>query len=337
MDLALRPEDVELCAALDALLSKESAPARVRAAEALGFDPELWQALVAVGVPALAAGPDAAGAEQLVLIAEQAGRHLASAPVVESLVTARLLDRAPAGAVTDLAAAAASGRIITLAPQETAATTALLVPAGAVADTVLCYDGGELAAVTSPAPMVAAPNLGSLALADRDLTAGTRTVLATGAAAAALVDQARCEWQLLTAAQLIGLAARALEMAVDYVRGRVIFDRPVATFQTVAHRLADHATAVDGGRLLVQEAAWARDVGSPRADELAAMAYCFAAETALAVAADSLHYHGGYGFTLEYDIQLYYRRARAYPLVRGSVAQEYQALANRLYGMGGSS
>ncbi|RAY16923.1 acyl-CoA dehydrogenase [Actinomadura craniellae] len=335
MDLALDPEDEEMVAVLAALLSKESSTDRVRAAEGLGFDPALWAALHGLGVPELALGPDAATAGRLVLIAEQAGRHLASAPVVETLVTARLLGRCGGPAADALAARCAAGAIATLVPHPTGAARAELVPAGAVAEIVLRYDGDALTAVLADPPLRAAPNLGDLPLADRDLTAGPVEPLARGGRAREAFEDARRDWQLLTAAQLVGLAARALELGVEYVRERQVFGRPVGAFQTVAHTLADHATAVDGARLLVREAAWAADVHDPRAAALTSMAFCFAADQAVAVAGDSLHYHGGYGFTLDYDIQLYYRRARAHPLVWGPVQREYQRLADRLFGAAG--
>jgi len=349
MDLAPRSDDEELVAAFDALLAKKSSVAQVREAEVLGFDPELWSALVAMGVPALAAATDeqyadAADLRQLVLIAETAGRHLVSAPLVESLVTRRLLAHCVAAGSTGsttgksaaaLAARADEGAVVTLALHPADGPTATLVPAGAVADAVIALVGSRLVATVAPAPGTATPNLGSLPLADRDLTAGETVTLATGDEAAAIFAAAQRDWQLLTAAQLVGVGARALEIGVDYVKGRVIFDRPVGSFQTVAHRLADHVATLDGARLLVLEAAWASDENRAEQVALTKSAFCFAAETALAVASDSLHYHGGYGFTLEYDIQLYYRRARAYPLVWGSVRREYQAVADALYVEGG--
>jgi alkylation response protein AidB-like acyl-CoA dehydrogenase len=330
MDLALRPEDEELVSTLNVVLAKESSTTRVRAAEDLGFDPALWATLNDIGVPALALGPDAATAGQLVLISELAGRHLASAPVVESLVTARLLERCGGPAADAIGARCADGQIATLVLHPTREPKPELVPAGAVADVVLRYDGDVLAAFVAAPPMVASANLGGMPLADRDLDAGEPVARAEQARLA--FDAAQQEWQLLTAAQLVGLAARALEIAVEYVRERKVFDRPVGSFQTVSHRLADHATAIDGARLLVQEAAWAVDVHDPRSRALSTMAFCYAADQAVAVAADGLHYHGGYGFTCEYDIQLYYRRARAYPLVWGSVQREYQRLADQLFG-----
>jgi alkylation response protein AidB-like acyl-CoA dehydrogenase len=327
MDLALREEDTELVAAFDALLAKKSSTARVRAAERLGFDPDLWAALVDAGVPAMAVGEDAADLRQLTLIAEVAGRHLASAPVIETLVTTRLLEQCG----SDLLARAESGTIVTLALHPHTGPTASLVPAGAVAEAVIALQDDRLTATLSPAPGIAVANLGAQPLADRDLTVGETVTLATGERAVALYAAARRDWQVLTAAQLVGLAARALEIGVDYVTQRVLFDRPVGSFQTVAHRLADHVAVIDGARLLVQQAAWSAD--TDRADTVATalMAFCFAAEQSLAVASDCLHYHGGYGFTLEYDIQLYYRRARAYPLVGGSVRRAYAELAAALY------
>ena len=339
MDLALSPEDTDLAGALSTLLANDSSPARVRAAEKLGFDPVLWGNLNAFGVPSLAAGTtaDAATMQQLALVAGQSGRHLASAPVVESLVTTRLLSRCPGEAADGLLARVLSGSVATLVLHPTNRATAPLVPAGAVADIVLHYDGSDLKAVVNRPPMVASPNLGDLPLADRDLSSGDTALLASGDTARELFVTAQRDWQLLTAAQLVGLAGRALEIGVDNVKGRIIFDRPVGAFQTVAHRLADQATNLDGAQLLVQEGAWAVDVSDSRAGGLAKMAFCFAAEQALAIAGDSLHYHGGYGFSLEYDIQLFYRRARAYPLVWGSVKQEFQALADELFSDAGTN
>jgi alkylation response protein AidB-like acyl-CoA dehydrogenase len=332
MDLKLAPEAAELVAALDAVLARESNAARVRTAEPLGFDHALWQALSDLGIPALALDTDVATDELLAALAETAGTYLASAPIVETLVTASLLAQCPGDGAARLVTMVNKGAIATIVLREISDHRARLVPAGAIADIVIAFDGADLIAVIEPAPMVAVANVGSLPLADRELRDGERVVLASGVDAHKLYTSALRRWQLLTSAALVGLSRRALDIAVDYVKGRVIFDRPVASFQTVAHRLADHATDLDGARLLVQEAAWAGDTGLDRAHALATMAFCFTGEKATAIVGDALHYHGGYGFTLEYDIQLYYRRARAWPQVWGSMAQEWQALADELYG-----
>jgi alkylation response protein AidB-like acyl-CoA dehydrogenase len=111
------------------------------------------------------------------------------------------------------------------------------------------------------------------------------------------------------AAQAMGGAERALELAVQYAKDRQQFDKPLGAFQAISHYLADAATTVDGGKTLVYEAAWARANGKP-VDRLAPMAKLFACQTYRDVTAMAQQVFGGVGFTLEYDIQLYFRRAK---------------------------
>jgi alkylation response protein AidB-like acyl-CoA dehydrogenase len=114
---------------------------------------------------------------------------------------------------------------------------------------------------------------------------------------------------ILLAAQAMGGAERALELAVDYAKERVQFDKPLGAFQAISHYLADAATLVDGGRTLVWEAAWAHASGRS-VERLAPMAKLFACQTFRDVTAMAQQVFGGVGFTLEYDIQLYFRRAK---------------------------
>jgi alkylation response protein AidB-like acyl-CoA dehydrogenase len=114
---------------------------------------------------------------------------------------------------------------------------------------------------------------------------------------------------VLLAAQAMGGAERALEITVDYAKTRHQFDKPLGAFQALAHYLADAATLVDGGRTLVHEAAWALATGRP-IDRLAPMAKLFACQTYREVTAMAQQVHGGIGFTVEYDIQLFFRRAK---------------------------
>jgi alkylation response protein AidB-like acyl-CoA dehydrogenase len=82
------------------------------------------------------------------------------------------------------------------------------------------------------------------------------------------------------------------------------------------------------------KAAWAWDIEGDRRDELTLMAFLFAAEAAYETCHASMQFHGGYGFTLEYDIQLYFRRAKAWPLVIGPTRDIYRRLACARYGGG---
>ena len=114
---------------------------------------------------------------------------------------------------------------------------------------------------------------------------------------------------VLLAASAVGGAQRCLEETVDYAKQRVQFDKPLGAFQALAHYMADASTRIDGGRTLVHQAAWAADHGGDAA-RLAPMAKLFACQTYRDVTATCQQVWGGVGFTVEYDIQLYFRRAK---------------------------
>jgi alkylation response protein AidB-like acyl-CoA dehydrogenase len=114
---------------------------------------------------------------------------------------------------------------------------------------------------------------------------------------------------ILLAAYAIGGARYAFEITLQYSKDRHQFDQPLGAFQAISHYLADASTTVEGGTILVHEAAWARSEGRP-VDKLAPMAKLFACQTFRDVTAMAQQVFGGVGFTVEYDIQLYFRRAK---------------------------
>jgi alkylation response protein AidB-like acyl-CoA dehydrogenase len=114
---------------------------------------------------------------------------------------------------------------------------------------------------------------------------------------------------ILAAAQANGGAEQALEITCEYAKERQQFGKPLASFQAISHYLADAATLVSGGTTLAYEAAWARSVGKS-VERLAPMAKLFACQTYRDVTAMAEQVWGGVGFTIEYDIQLYFRRAK---------------------------
>jgi alkylation response protein AidB-like acyl-CoA dehydrogenase len=122
-------------------------------------------------------------------------------------------------------------------------------------------------------------------------------------------DRAMHDGVILLAAYAMGGAERALDITVQYAKDRKQFDKPLGAFQAISHYLADAATAIDGGKTLVYEAAWARSTGRP-IERLAPMAKLFACQTWRDVTAMCQQVWGGVGFTIEYDIQLYFRRAK---------------------------
>jgi alkylation response protein AidB-like acyl-CoA dehydrogenase len=333
MDLRATEEQTQLVEAFASLYEAAAPPDRVRAVEPLGHSPELWERLIATGVVEMAVPEEAGGGGasllDLALVAEQHGRFVAPAPVVEAQVAARLLSRLPAAADA-LAAVLGGPQLVTLAVRPARDGIATLVPAGAVADAVVALDDDRLVLVAVPSNVRHVINTGSMPLAD--IAVGdAATVLASGADALTAYATALDEWRVLTSAALVGIAQRALEIAVAYVKERHAFGQPIGGFQGVAHRLADRATEVDGAQLLAREAAWAAAEDPQRAAELAAMAFGFAADTARDTTYYALHFHGGYGFMLEYDAQLYFRRARAWAGVLGEPRDAYRRVADLRY------
>lgn len=173
-------------------------------------------------------------------------------------------------------------------------------------------------------------NLGASPLAD--LTLGECLELVAGPGVAECFEIATDEWLVLTAGVLVGLSTAAHEIVCGYVRERRAFGQVVGSYQGVAHPLANDATDLDGARLLVHEAAWALGTGQARGRELAAMAFAFASEAAERATYDAIHFHGGYGFMLEHDVQLFYRRARGWARVWGDAETGYRRAANARYG-----
>jgi alkylation response protein AidB-like acyl-CoA dehydrogenase len=114
---------------------------------------------------------------------------------------------------------------------------------------------------------------------------------------------------ILLSAQAIGGAEKTLEITVEYAKERKQFDKPLGAFQSLAHYMADSSTTIEGGRVLVYEAAWNRAQGRP-ITRFAPMAKLFCCETYRETTRVCEQIWGGVGFTIEYDIQLYFRRAK---------------------------
>ena len=118
---------------------------------------------------------------------------------------------------------------------------------------------------------------------------------------------------ILVAAQAVGAAEATHALTTEYAKERHQFDKPIGSFQAISHYLADGITAIDGARVLVHRAAWTRDEGRDVAS-LAPMAKLFATQTCRDVTGVAIQVHGGMGFTVECDAQLYFRRAKSWQL-----------------------
>jgi alkylation response protein AidB-like acyl-CoA dehydrogenase len=314
----------------------------VRRAEPLGHDDKLWQELVSLGVPAMAADPAAGGGgatvAQLAVAAEELGRALAPVTVTEHQLAASAVAHPDPAPFADVIA---GETVATLALRRSVDGWWRTVPGAAVAGVVVGMHRDRLVAIRQNPPGTAPPNLGSQALADVRLDDADLEPLGDGALHADLADR----WRVLTAASLVGLSESALEIGMSYVLERKQFGVPIGTFQAVQHGLADLPGLIAGARLLTGKAAWALDQPGAGAVDvgmndithgsaLASMAVLFAAEVAERVTDRALHFQGGYGVARESEIQLHYRRGRAWPLALGPAHLERRRLASLLFAGG---
>jgi alkylation response protein AidB-like acyl-CoA dehydrogenase len=303
---------------------KRCPPAVVRAAEPLGFDRRLWEDLWETGAPLIGVAREHGGGGgdlvDLALVAAEYGRRLAPVPFVEHAATARLL----AALGGDPAVFAMSPTVATLALHDGDAPQ--LIPAGAIATTIVTIGRAGLEVVMPDAPLAAVPNLGNAPVATLDPGMGRRRVLATGACAERAHRRAVAEWKVLTAAALVGLGEAVFETGVEYAKQRRAFGVAIGAFQAVSHALGDVAVDLEGARNLVWKAAWSAQHDDPIAPVATSRAWLHATRTANRAGAVTIHTLGGVGVTLESDAHRYFRRAKGWPLVAGDPSNDLERL-----------
>ena len=119
------------------------------------------------------------------------------------------------------------------------------------------------------------------------------------------------------AAQALGLASGAYELALEYSKQRKAFGKEISRHQAIAFKLADMATEIDAARLLCLRAAWLKDNGM-NYDREGAMAKVFASETAMKTTTEAVQVHGGYGFVKEYHVERLMRDAKITQIYEGT-------------------
>ncbi len=134
------------------------------------------------------------------------------------------------------------------------------------------------------------------------------------------------------AAQAVGAAQGALELAMRYVKERRAFEQPIANFQGVQFMIAEMATKIEAARCITYEACRAIDNGKVD-PELSAMAKWYSARIAVEVADDALQLHGGYGYFDEYPISKFYRDVRVLEIYEGAREIEKWLIGRRLLGV----
>ena len=319
MRFLLDTEQRDFAAGLDAMLGAAGTPA-VNRARAAG-DPApalaLWRRLAELGVPALAV-PERHGGTglmpvELALACVELGRHAVPGPLVETFAAAVLLD--------DSGAADEDARHLPwVATGETLLSLALPqhgTPYAAdadLADAVFQVEGETLYAATVPElpqdSLDPSRRLFPPAPGGDPHGAGLRITESA--------DHAAAVARLCTAAMALGTGRHLLAETVSYVGTRVQFGVPVGGFQAVKHRLADVLLQLEFAEPLLLGAAVALRDGGPSAARDLAAAKAACGEAGYAAAKAALHLHGAIGYTEEFDLSLWIRRARVLRTAWGS-------------------
>jgi alkylation response protein AidB-like acyl-CoA dehydrogenase len=330
VDFELSPDQQALRDAATDLLAGRSPTAVVRMAVDRRGEPDraLWGAMVDQGWCGLAVpeklGGVGLGWVEAAIVLEQVGAHVAPAPVLGQMVALDALADTAWGPplIAGEAVGACAARLdepCVYAP----AADLVVVPED---DRLMAIDLRERPPAAEPA-MDVTRQLGWLrspALVD-----APRVEVAGPAAIAPHLDVGAVAY----AAELLGLAQRALDMAVAYAKDRVQFGRPIGSFQAVKHRCADMLVDVEGMRSAVYWAAWTLG-NADAADEeraiAASTAKSWCSDAASRVLASALQVHGGIGFTWEHDLHLYLKRAHLDAAAFGDATHHRARLARLL-------
>jgi butyryl-CoA dehydrogenase len=133
------------------------------------------------------------------------------------------------------------------------------------------------------------------------------------------------------AAQALGIAQAAYDVARSYAQERHAFGQRIANFQAIQWKLADMSTEIDAARLLVYRAAWLKATGAPHTEE-GAKAKLFASEMARRQTAEAIQILGGYGYTKEFPVERYYRDAKITEIYEGTSEIQRLVIARQILG-----
>jgi alkylation response protein AidB-like acyl-CoA dehydrogenase len=308
---------------MDASFTAEQEELRREARAFLDANPEpTWAQLAELGWTGVSVPEEQGGAglgflEEAVL-AEELGRALAPGPWLTTIV---LLSALPAELQAEVAAGEASWALALdeLVPGLDGATRVAIVGGDGIWE-LEGFDRNVLTTMDETRP------LGVVVGGDP----GRRL------ADSSLLPTLRARLLALLALEAAAVGARALELAVEYVRSREQFGRPIGVYQAISHPLATSYAELELARSLALWAAWAVSEDEPYAPLVAAAAKSQAAEAAVAACERSIQAHGGIGFTWEHVLHRLYKRAQGIQTLDASPAQLRAEVATALLdGQGG--
>jgi len=372
MDFAFDGDQQLLKNAARNFLDDQCTPAVVRGLwnDARGESETMWKDMAQLGWLGLALpesyGGSGLGAVETAIVLEEMGRAAYPGPYLPTMLTAQVIAAAGSAAQKDrwLPAIATGDARATIAfvdaelswdPRAVAtradkvgsgwrlAGTKQFVPWAHVADVIVVPartpDGLTLfliepaAARLTPRPVMAI-DLGtrwsSLDLAS--VSVGADAILGAPGRGERVLGDALRRAAVAAAAEMLGAARRCLDMAVGYAKVREQFGQPIGSFQAIRHKCADMLLEVENSHSAVYYAAWAQTAAADDAELAASVAKAYVGEAARRVCGDALQVHGGIGFTWEYDLHLYLKRAKALEPMYGDADWHREQILHRVAG-----
>ncbi len=198
-------------------------------------------------------------------------------------------------------------------------------------------EGVSLFAVPASAPGVERRALGTMDQTRKQAEIGLSDVRVP---ASALLGEEHEGWRVLRktldlaavalAAEQVGGAQRCLDLSVAYAKQRVQFGRPIGSFQAIKHKCADMLLLVESARSASYFAGWAASEDDAELPVAASLAKAYCSDAYFRCAAESIQIHGGVGFTWEYDVHLYFKRARSSAILLGDASHHRELVAQRI-------
>ena len=366
MDFSFSPDQQLLKNSARAFLDEHVKPVHVRALwdDPRGESEALWKEMAQLGWLGLAlpeeAGGSALGLVETAILQEELGRAACPSPYLPTVLAAMAIDRFGSAAQKNRWLPAVAGgsaratvalmerdldwdaRSIQTRAEERGGKVVLtgvkqFVPWAHVADVILvpALAGASpaLFAVETSAPGVSVTPLTSM---DPGLRLSTVTLEGAAVATEARLPSGGALDFLLqrgaigAAAEMLGAARRCLDMAVDYAKVREQFGQPIGSFQAIRHKCADMLLDVENSFAAVYYAAWSLEHGADDGPLAASVAKAYVSDAARKVCGDAIQVHGGIGFTWEYDLHLYFKRAKALEPLYGDADHHRELIVRRV-------
>jgi alkylation response protein AidB-like acyl-CoA dehydrogenase len=308
MDFGFNDEQGAIKDTAREMLSKRSPLAKVReAAESRSYDDALWSEIRNLGWPGITIaeehGGQGLGMVELAILCEELGYACAPSPFLSNASAGLFISHAGSDEQKERwLPGIASGEERGAAAFEPRSND--VVPDADGAGVLVLDDGDEAVLVEPDAARIEPVEL-------IDATRGYARVSADGGdPLPGDVEGAADRTVIALAAELTGIAQRAMEMAVSYAKERQQFDRPIGAYQAVSHRCAEMLYDTEEARSLTYYAAWVADAEPESLPLAASMAKARASEAGWRVSAAALQVHGGIGFTWEHDLHFLLKRAK---------------------------